>query len=328
MRQIFIQSRKDEYLTFTTSLLYIRHLTCTFSHLILMTTQEVGTGRMLVSWMWRQRLRGIRSFPGLGRAGVWLQFSDFRDPVFHTMRSASCVCLPCARPCVQHCHMQTSSRSTSCGPVAIPLTCSDFTEWSFPLRSAVTEAAIGGNSGKASWPRISHCHYLALWLYHSLSTASPNFGFHIGQRRRFLPSLPAPTFYYSCDSQGVWCEEKRGPLVTRQPVPTSPMLPWWWWKLGWWDYQLLLIAYKSSRSLSLSCLLSPSYSLILLRTVERYALLHLQCPWSSHSRKESNWRWRPAVPLNSCVTLGRLLGFSGPPFPHLENEGDGIVIPV
>lgn len=184
MRQIFIQSRKDEYLTFTTSLLYIRHLTCTFSHLILMTTQEVGTGRMLVSWMWRQRLRGIRSFPGLGRAGVWLQFSDFRDPVFHTMRSASCVCLPCARPCVQHCHMQTSSRSTSCGPVAIPLTCSDFTEWSFPLRSAVTEAAIGGNSGKASWPRISHCHYLALWLYHSLSTASPNFGFHIGQRRR------------------------------------------------------------------------------------------------------------------------------------------------
>lgn len=166
MRQIFIQSRKDEYLTFTTSLLYIRHLTCTFSHLILMTTQEVGTGRMLVSWMWRQRLRGIRSFPGLGRAGVWLQFSDFRDPVFHTMRSASCVCLPCARPCVQHCHMQTSSRSTSCGPVAIPLTCSDFTEWSFPLRSAVTEAAIGGNSGKASWPRISHCHYLALWLYH------------------------------------------------------------------------------------------------------------------------------------------------------------------
>lgn len=184
MRQIFIQSRKDEYLTFTTSLLYIRHLTCTFSHLILMTTQEVGTVRMLVSWMWRQRLRGIRSFPGLGRAGVWLQFSDFRDPVFHTMRSASCVYLPCARPCVQHCHMQTSSRSTSCGPVAIPLTCSDFTEWSFPLRSAVTEAAIGGNSGKASWPRISHCHYLALWLYHSLSTASPNFGFHIGQRRR------------------------------------------------------------------------------------------------------------------------------------------------
>lgn len=34
------------------------------------------------------------------------------------------------------------------------------------------------------------------------------------------------------------------------------------------------------------------------------------------------------MPLSSCVTLGRLLGFSGPPFPHLENEGGGIVIPV
>lgn len=43
---------------------------------------------------------------------------------------------------------------------------------------------------------------------------------------------------------------------------------------------------------------------------------------------ESNWKWNLAVSLSSCVTLHRLLGFSGPPFLHLENEGVGIVITV
>lgn len=43
---------------------------------------------------------------------------------------------------------------------------------------------------------------------------------------------------------------------------------------------------------------------------------------------ESNWKWSLAVPLSSCVILGRFLGFSEPPFPHMENEGVGIGTPV
>ena len=42
---------------------------------------------------------------------------------------------------------------------------------------------------------------------------------------------------------------------------------------------------------------------------------------------ESNWKWSLAVPLSSCVTLGKLPSFSGPPFPHLGNEGVGMLIP-
>lgn len=60
MQQIFIECGMNERLTFTVSLLYTRHLTCTFSHLILTITQEIETISMSSPLMWRLRHREDR----------------------------------------------------------------------------------------------------------------------------------------------------------------------------------------------------------------------------------------------------------------------------
>ena len=58
------------------------------------------------------------------------------------------------------------------------------------------------------------------------------------------------------------------------------------------------------------------------------ALKQKRTPHPPHKKTKQQCRNEHGLGAGSGVTLGRFLSVSGPPLPHLGNEGVGIVVPV